>query len=520
MAPARGNPMAKVLVFAILAALAATPALATGESPARQVGVVTAPIDVERQALAEAQSKFNNNDNSSAQTLLTAVVASPSFGALNSDERHQALYMLSWLRVNSSDYKSAQAVTKAATALDEATGNDWHLRLATAAGLADDDDAMLSVTTIARRWPTTLDQVNDRFILQLAVRTRTTQDLADRRFELLAALNQARWKPQDPVLTSDFLWGDLTLALLERGRVQQARAVAENVASPDLLMWMRIDKRFDAIVQSDLDRYDIPRAAAHDLARMQKVAAANPDSLEAINELATTLIAMNRSAEALPLLDAAITRARPADRSKSPFKDTDELNWTFNARAGALFTLGRSDEAITQMQAGARRPENGDVNVSQQLNLGEYYERLGRAKEAIETVRDVGPENVSNYGAMDAEGVRACAYTQLNDGAKLEASLKYMTAHAAVAPGWVVTAMLCANNLSAAAEQVVAQLKDPMTREATLMMLQDAVVPAGTPAPVREQHRRLLAVRDRPEVRQAIDAVGRIKAYPLVASDL
>src|SRR5258708_12052027 len=74
----------------------------------------------------------------------------------------------------------------------------------------------------------------------------------------------------------------------------------------------------------------------------------------------------------------------------------DNLIWILNNRAIALGGLGRRDEELELLIRAARRPEHGDPNVSQAINLGQFYCDLGRPKDALFAILDV--EKTSPYG--------------------------------------------------------------------------------------------------------------------------
>jgi tetratricopeptide (TPR) repeat protein len=339
----------------------------------------------------------------------------------------------------------------------------------------------------------------------------------DRRFALLEALYGANWKPHDALLSADRQWRELALLMLDRGQVNRAGAVAETVSAPYALIEMRADRRFDPLIDRDAPRYEAEEAAARRLDLLEEAAGRSPDRLQAYNAVAGVLIESRRTTEALKLLDEVLARASAPNGGKPAFTDTgEELAWTMDYRARALAQLGRYDEAVTQLRAAAERPEYGEPNVSQSINLAGLLSALGRAREAQAVTDAVLVRQLSPYGRMQAEAVRACARAQLGDRAGVARSLAYLQSHEADAPPALQDALICAGDLSGAARLYVARLTDPERRTAALAELQDYAAPPSMTPLERELARRRLLVRSRAEVRAAIARVGRIEHYNLL----
>ncbi|MDR3513843.1 MAG: hypothetical protein P4L73_19570, partial [Caulobacteraceae bacterium] len=313
---------------------------------------------------------------------------------------------------------------------------------------------------------------------------------------------------------------DLALSLLDRGQAQAAGAVAADIVAPETVLDMLIDRRFDAITTAAADRYDLGKVAVRRLAALRAASAAAPDKLKGFNAIVSALLSEGRPGEALALIDDAIKRARPADGAHSTFTDLDELNWAYDLRSRALLLLGRGDEALASMKAGAERTENGQSNVSQQLNLGELYVHLDRPAEALDAIKTVSPDKVSAYGRMDREGVRAEAFAQLHDRAGLAASLAYMKAHADEAPAWLIEVSIETGDTEGAAQTTIRMLADPIQRPQALELVQDAIVPDTAPDYLKRFHQGIAALRERPDVKAAIDRVGRVMVVPLMTNQL
>ena len=509
--------MARLLgaLLAITLGLAG-PARATAPGAHTDIAPPSSALDAERANLAAAFAKQQNNDASGALALLKVVVASPQFDALESAQRHYALFVLGADLIDAGEFSAAFASLKTATGMKETAGLDWHLRLRAASEVGDTRDALLSLTTIAEKWPLTLDQVRDAYVIDLNRRAGKDKTLDDPRFELQSALAKAHWTPTDATLDGDSVWLDFIRASVGRGDIQQATAASEMLVEPESIIRLRIVKAYDPVTRSNPARYDVQSAMTRQLARRKAASAADPHNLELINQVGYELLDQNRAADALNLADAVLARAKPKDGGKSDITDLSKLNWTYDNRSRALVALGRGDEAVTQLMLGARRPENGGLNVSQALNLAQLLEDQGRAAEALTQIAAVDGEAMSPYGRLDMEGVRVCALAETADQSALGVSLKFVRDHADDAPGWLQDAYICLGDLDNAARTLVTRLTDPKSRDDALFEIQDFAVPSGTPLLVRARARRLAAVRNRPEVRVAIDAFGRVESFPVI----
>jgi len=489
--------------------------LAAGASTAVDQGLteVSGPV-AEIDNLNEAAKKFANRDFHGAKAMLLAIVASANFQAMSPRQQYLALEMLTALQVEDQDKESLANARRLTTMSEFANGNDWQMRLSADGKAGDDADALATVTVIAQRWPASLDQVSDEFIERLSYRTGKQAALAEARFNMLLALKAAFWRPTDVVDSPDAQWVELTKLLLKRGRLQEAKAVAEGISDYGAVNSMMLDRTFDIVTEADPDRFNLQHAWNRQIARLRIAMKEHPDKLEAVNELTLSLINDGQGREALALTDAAIAKAKPTDGSASAYTDMGELNWTYDRRAYALRALGRTDEAIAQMKLGAARPENGDVNVSQQLNLAEIEQEFGRPAEAKAVLADVDPQHTSPYGRMTYEGVRTCASAQLGDQDSVRSALSYMQAHKSDALSAYLDALVCAGDVPTAAKVAIEMLKDPEERSGVLQAFQEEPTDPNVPAPMQAHDRLMQQVYQRPDVKAAADAVGRHLILP------
>jgi tetratricopeptide (TPR) repeat protein len=298
---------------------------------------------------------------------------------------------------------------------------------------------------------------------------------------------------------------------LEQGDLDGAREVARDLRDPNAFIIMHADKRFDAIVRSDADHYDVMKAFAARLTDLRARSASAPNKLAGINAVAEMLLKLNRAEDALVALSAALDRLRS---TSTAFSDTEEaLNWTLNARSRTLFALGRREEAFAALAEGARKKERGAINVSQAINLAEQYDYDGRAEEALAAVSALDFPNASEYGRIALEHVRACAYFQLGDKKSLSPILEYMRLHARDGVIPYLDTMIMVVDMDGAAALVIAELDDPVGRIDMLYRLQSYLPNAHAGALAIKGRDAWNAVLRRPDVAEAIGRVGRIEAY-------
>ena len=211
------------------------------------------------------------------------------------------------------------------------------------------------------------------------------------------------------------------------------------------------------------------------------------------------------------LVDAALARA---EADAEAFTDADDFrNWMLNMRGYFLYDLGRTEEGRAALAEAAGLEERGEVNVSNIINYGGYLVAEGRAAEVVALIPRIG--RASPYGQGWIESLRACAGAQLNDEAQRKKGLEYLAAHEADNPAAYSRALLCSNDLDGAAALMIRRLGGKDTRTGALLSLQVTPLTRTDSLPfARTLRARFTAVRDRADVRAAVDRVGRIETIP------
>ena len=440
---------------------------------------------------------------------LKAVFDDPEFPNLTEVERQAANLVYGAALFDLRDYQSAQSYLKTATQMPGAELLDWDLRMRDSYALKDYSDAASATAVIARHWPEGLGKYRDEAIFTMlrAIQNgpgRDTDALA-----LLQALRMADWKPSDPFRNSDPIWFSLTRIDADRGDIAGARDAAAQIRNPLMLVELHADRRFDRVMRGA--RFDVARAVDAYIASVRVLVAAYPAKLAGANTLAEALLNAGRPAEALQVLDAALARLKADPKA---FDDADKLNWTLDDRASALLELGRSDEGIAAMALAAAKPEDGEPNTSQSINLADVYLLYDRPRDALAAIAQLDSSGVSAYGAQALDDARACALVELNDPVRLAVVLDRMKAHAASGAQPYLDALLFAGRQDEAAAFFIAELDDPVSRPEMLLHFQDFAIDPHATRRALDLHAAVLALRARPDVAAAIKRVGRIQSYP------
>lgn len=499
------------MVLAIAALLIATfstqASVTTSPTPAPSS---SEQVDFTRKAIRRAYDHVQNNNIPDTIAALDNAIQSEGFKHLPEKTRYAVLVFAAEAYGENGDHAAKHALWVRASEFTQANSNTWHRRLAAAFQVMDYQDSAHCVTTIARRWPKTLNKIRDQAIYRIDTELGKDTAQAESRRALLESLFNANWSDIDGVANE--FWRDLAQILLAKDDVQQADSVAARIRSARIAITIRIDKSFDRITQGNPDRYDINRLAADELAAARVAVESAPGQLRLWVRLQRLLLDTLQHDQALAIADDIVAKAKDG-AGKSIYEDFDEYYiWVLNQRADTLSRLGRWDEAVEQLSRAARRPEDGGMNVSQILNLGLYYVHLEQPMKALDTVSELG--EMSPYGRMQLEMVRFMAALQQKDEAAVATRLAYMREHRTDAIGTWEDALLFSGDLDAAGDLLVERLRSDQWRSSALASMQGYADVPRTPVDA-ERLRRWREVLAQPNVIQALSEVGRIENFDL-----
>ncbi len=472
----------------------------------------------QRTLLAKAEAELVDSDFVQAAGDFGTLVHSTNFDLLGADERHRAYLGWGQAQLRAGDAKAAQGALRQASGFDKADQSDWMALMIASTSAHDQSEAITDLQTLARRWPSALSSLDDRFIGNLIDQTWYLPNGESRFVGLMLALEDANWRQQDKFGDPSDDWVSYARALISRGEIVHAQRIAGRVTAPWSLIRMQSDKDFDVVVHADPDRYDVKRALARELDRYTTLAHEQSDKLKGVNALGYVLMEQNRAADALPLFDEALAKIRASGVKPGPYSDVDDQkDWLLNIRAWTLIQLGRTDEGLKEMIKSAK-PESGEPQISQVLNLAVVYDSLGRPRDALNILDDAPVSRASTFGVRVAEHARICALAQLNDQLALSKEMTQAKLRlAAVGVRLSASDYLCSNDLDAAAAEDMKSLESPVARSDFLRSVQEyagSIFEVGPWAnEIRRRQREVLAL---PKVNALLSKYGRVTHYNML----
>lgn len=498
--------MQKMWVVALWLAVAST-AHASTSRRADTTPTLEEQIQAAKNAINQAQHDLRNKDDDAAAATLDAAIHANGFANLPDTERYQALLLAGLVAYDRGERASAHELLVRASSFSQSDGIAWYFRLSAAFDLRNYQDSAYCVITITQRWPDTLDEVSRQ-----AIYTIKTQLEGDPKFEreYLQALFDVEWS--DSYGEPSVLWRELARLWLAQGNVQKAAIAAARITSARVALGMLVDDRFDSITQKNLAAYDVDRLAQKEIDDARTRVAADKDQLSHVVTLQGLMLDTRHYDEALAIADDVIAKSKDG-KGPALYKDFDDhYIWILDQRARALARLGRWDEAAEQWGRAARRPEQGQMNVSQIINLGQFYVDLRRPKDALDAIAELG--NMSPYGRMQLEMVKLGVALQQYDAAATAEHLAYMREHRADAIATWQNALLLSNDLDAAGDLLVERLQSEQWRSDALTDMQQYATTRTTPVDT-ERLKRWNTVISQPKVQVALAKVGRIKHFNL-----
>lgn len=460
-----------------------------------------------RQQLASAHALAREEKVEQADRAFSRLVEDPLLASLAPPDQRFALSTAAWMAIHQDQLARALTLYRRAVAVDDSDPDDWY-RIAVLERSQDRADAgAAAFTELVERWPQLLRNVDQLEILLLIHQSTAG---SPERLALLQALFNANWVAR--LGGASEAWYELAVESMDRGDEETARRAIARIDTPEPLIRLRSEKRFDAVMAAEGWSANAQRAAQRHIEMLAEQAELAPDDLEVRTHLSSALLLAGRHAEALDLTTRTLDAIADAPADAPAFSSLDDQVWLMNNRAIALRRLGRTEEALAELMRAAQLAEDGVQNVSQALNLGAFHCSLGRPDDALHAIGKLGP--TSGYGRMVENHVRHCAALQRRDRDAARAAMAYLTEHRADGELVHVEALLREGDLDAAATRVRALLASTKDRGATLLWMQDYLRPAPLPGDLEARAARGSLLK-REDVRDAVSAVGRIAHYDL-----
>lgn len=452
-------------------------------------------------ALSEA------NEHAAADSALAEVLAQPLLFRLSEARQHGVFSAATWTALNLDDAARGRVLAAKAIAIDPDHLHDWLWLSHAEAMLGDHDAAATKLARALRRQPGWLASIDADEIAQRVFHAETG---SPGRRSLLDVLFDLDWNPHG--LGASTFWYLHALEQVLAGDQGAASRTMARVDTPIEILKLRIDRRFDGLVEREAPQFDVAAAAARDVARLRGIVRERPRSLRALNDLLAALLVAGLHDDASSLSARAVRALDQKSTWQTPFDDADQANWLRDLRAGALIRSGHHQAALDEMNLGRTLREQGVTNTSQTLNFAHLAIAFGRFEEARAALDEVG--GMSPFGQMVLARARQRIGLLDDDASAAEAALDYLVEHQADAPMAHVQGLAEAGRSEAAAEALVAMLDSPERRIDALFELQTLRRPDPLPTEraFRAQWDALVA---RPDVQEAVRRVGRIESAPI-----
>jgi len=452
-----------------------------------------------------------------ASQLLEQALAKPEFTQLEPGHQYLGFLFAAFAADGREDHLGAHEFLMAATQFPDADGDTW-LRRAQLAALIDNwSDAALALIAVARKWPKTLAQGDHQVPLVMGAVRELGKAAGSRtqRLELLNALFDSGYTMEYDNEPS-YLWLDLAADALDRKDIKRARTIARRISSSSVLVAMRIDKRFDALAAENPKLFDVRAAAERDAKHMRKVMGDNPKALDAVVGYGYALYTLGRFDELLALADGVIAKVEKASADSPPYEDLDDqLNWIYNHRASALRAQNKLEEAAAVLASWERSEHNRDDKVSQAINLGFFYNEMGKPEAALKAVDGLDwTRGMSAYGRTQFQFVRFQAYRQLGRTNEMQDVVTWMREHQDDAKETAQSTLLESGDVEGAAALLISRLRDADERAAALAEIQIYEQTFRT-----ERQNELDALQEkllaRADVVTAVAQYGRREKFPI-----
>jgi hypothetical protein len=334
----------------------------------------------------------------------------------------------------------------------------------------------------------------------------------DKRVRLAQALFRIGWPGGDDTETSDYIRSILMEDRLRQHDDAGAASYAATMATPDQIVRLIVQTRYDPVLAPGRDRLALLREsiAVRDGATATALAEA-PQNMRRVLNRVQLLRSVGRNAEALAL-------TTPFTRDvRATVAAGEEGKWLVNEGAYALVALGRTGEALALMRRLVALPiaENGSL-ISQFINHTDFLAAAGLYAEELDYARALQRDHAhfaSGYGKMWISASIVCALAGLNRSAEAAPELERMRAQSDSNPSALTEAYLCLGDEQAAAALMVHRLQSDEP-ESAVLALQNYALSEG-PGQEGPLLNRLIALRDRPEVRDALARVGHVLTLPL-----
>lgn len=364
---------------------------------------------------------------------------------------------------------------------------------------------------LSRLRPEFIRRVDSYRIRELVVAANRSDPSGGSALRVFEAMERAAWRPA-PLESDDSIRVDHARLLAEVGRIEEARKQLEPVSDLSSLVEIRVDRRFDSLRRDPAfeARLDLAAGIAHSLARANDAMEGNPRQLQAAYLHAAALIAANRHADALHVLNTSLKRLL---ENPGAFDDGNAAGPIRNLMSAQHYEVGAFDDGRAQFQELVLDLAGNPFEASARMTFARFLIGEGRARQALDVLSSPGP--MSPAGEAEAESYRFCARVQLGNVSASE-SLEHLAAGDRNSADALSRALLCLGDLDRLAELTIRLLRDPDSRRDALLSLQSCPATAFDELPfMKLLADRVAVLLAREDVREAVQAFGRIESVPV-----
>jgi tetratricopeptide (TPR) repeat protein len=493
-----------ILLSATGCGAAVAPAAEALAEGVKQAQLTSFRAELEAAEQAARDSGGSREGWQKANRRLELAISDEKFSQLEPRERAGAWAARGWTSIYLGDDRAARLRFEEAVRVDPKYSWGWLTLARVHADLGEDENAARTLARALTQRPDLLGE-SESLVFQIVQQTPLG---SPQTFRLLEQLESSEWHSIDNRAGTP--WHRLALERLRRGNREGASRALALIRTPDTIVHVRIDKRFDGLYDRTSPSFDPVQASKARIAFLKTEAEANPSSLEHRAQLLLELLAAGRNEEVLELT-GTIAKSVAESPEAPPFEDMDKMAWIQDQRSRALERLGRNDEALAELAQAATIKEDGGPNVNQALNLAGQHCESGDGKKTLAAVERAG-KNLSPYGAMVYHSLRHCGAVLTGDARTQQVELEFLRAHREDGKSIYLRELLRANRMDDAAREMIARLESERLRGEMLYSLQD--FPSSTPdSPQSAIGKRWDQVAARSDVKLVIDKVGRIEHF-------
>jgi hypothetical protein len=402
-----------------------------------------------------------------------------------------------------------------ASELPQATPEDWDQRLHSANSIGDGADAWRAFEHLRGMHLPVLETFGGRELQRLDALAGALANAREARLVLGQELEAEGRDPLQGYNDDSIVWAHYAEALLESGDAAHAKTAAARITDPIVMTELAADRRFDTIVAGNPKLSDPQAAAESYLTWARAQTKAEPRSIAARIAVVRALAMLDRPEEALAFAEQTARDMARGSREDPYFEDAPTEGPFFEGWKDTLLVrLGRGPEAVAALghSASCHCAEIATIQLAQVLL------QTGHAGEARDWLADIQADRLVIEDQLDLAETRVCVAAELGDTSGVDQNLDFLRAHRPARPRALTGALVCANRLEQAGTVLASDLSDPHARLGALRTVQVYADPLHQPYSDRVRS-RWVQVLERPEVRRALDGVGRSAAFRLQARD-